>query len=45
MPVALALLREIVRAPLPADERRWLIHDADFVLGLDLHRVWEKPAA
>ncbi|MDO8484931.1 MAG: cysteine--tRNA ligase [Candidatus Limnocylindrales bacterium] len=41
MPVALALLREILRAPLPADERRWLILDADLVLGLDLHRVWE----
>jgi len=41
MPVALALLREILRAPLPADERRWLILDADAVLGLDLHRVWD----
>ena len=45
MPVALALLREILRAPLPADERRWLILDADAVLGLDLHRVWEADAA
>jgi cysteinyl-tRNA synthetase len=42
MPVALALLREILRAPLLADERRWLILDADFVLGLDLDRVWEE---
>ena len=25
----------------PADERRWLVLDADAVLGLDLHRVWE----
>jgi cysteinyl-tRNA synthetase len=41
MPVALALLREILRAPLAADERRWLVLDADLVLGLDLHRVWE----
>lgn len=41
MPVALALLREILRTELPADERRWLVLDADFVLGLDLHRVWE----
>jgi hypothetical protein len=41
MPVALALQREILRAPLPADERRWLVLDADMVLGLDLHRVWE----
>ena len=41
MPAALALLREILRAELPADERRWLVLDADFVLGLDLHRVWD----
>ncbi len=40
MPVALALLREILRAPLADDERRWLILDADAVLGLDLDRVW-----
>jgi cysteinyl-tRNA synthetase len=40
MPVALALLREILRAPLSEDERRWLILDADLVLGLDLDRVW-----
>ena len=40
MPVALALLREILRAPIPADERRWLVLDADLVLGLDLDRVW-----
>ncbi len=40
MPVALALLREILRAPISEDERRWLILDADFVLGLDLDRVW-----
>ena len=45
MPVALALLREILRAPQPADERRWLILDADEVLGLDLHRVWEADTA
>jgi len=41
MPVALALLREVLHAPLPADERRWLILDADLVLGLDLHRAWD----
>jgi cysteinyl-tRNA synthetase len=41
MPVALALLREILRSTIPADERRWLVLDADAVLGLDLHRVWE----
>ncbi len=40
MPVALALLREILRAPIEADERRWLILDADAVLGLDLDHVW-----
>jgi cysteinyl-tRNA synthetase len=41
MPVALALLREILRARLPADERRWLVLDADLMFGLDLHRVWD----
>jgi cysteinyl-tRNA synthetase len=40
MPVALALLREILRVPLSEDERRWLILDADLVFGLDLDRVW-----
>jgi cysteinyl-tRNA synthetase len=30
---------------LSADERRWLVLDADLVLGLDLHRAWEAPAA
>jgi cysteinyl-tRNA synthetase len=43
MPAALALLREILRAKLPADERRWLVLDADLVLGLDLPRAWEEP--
>ena len=42
MPVAVALLREILRADLADDERRWLILDADLVLGLDLDRVWEE---
>ena len=42
MPVALALLREILRAPIADDERRWLILDADAVLGLDLDRVWDE---
>jgi cysteinyl-tRNA synthetase len=45
MPVALALLREILRAPLTDDERRWLVLDADLVLGLDLDRVWETDGA
>jgi cysteinyl-tRNA synthetase len=43
MPGALALLRQILQAPLEADERRWLILDADAVLGLDLHKVWDAP--
>ena len=42
MPVALALMREILRAPIADDERRWLILDADAVLGLDLDRVWDE---
>jgi cysteinyl-tRNA synthetase len=41
---ALAVVREAVRAPIPDDERRWLALDADFVLGLDLDRVWENDA-
>jgi cysteinyl-tRNA synthetase len=45
MPGALALLRRILGAPIPADERRWLILDADAVLGLDLHRVWDESDA
>ncbi len=42
LPVALAVVREMLRADLPADERRWLTLDADAVLGLDLHRVWGR---
>ena len=38
---ALAVVREILRADVPADERRWLILDADLVLGLDLDRALE----
>jgi cysteinyl-tRNA synthetase len=41
LPGALAAVREALRAELPAHEGRWLALDADFVLGLDLHRVWE----
>ncbi len=41
LPAALAVVREIARSSLAADERRWLLLDADLVLGLDLHRVWE----
>ena len=39
-PGTLALVREILRSTLPAEERRWLVLDADMVFGLDLHRVW-----
>ena len=38
-PVALRIARETLRAPLPEDERRWLVLDMDFVLGLDLDRA------
>jgi cysteinyl-tRNA synthetase len=44
-PATLALLREILRSDLPADERRWLVLDADAVLGLDLHRVCDADRA
>jgi cysteinyl-tRNA synthetase len=43
LPTALAVVREVLRSDIPADERRWLALDADFVLGLDLHRAWETP--
>ncbi len=39
LPTALAVIRETLRADVSADERRWLILDADFVLGLELDRV------
>ena len=39
------MVRETVRAPIADDERRWLALDADFVLGLDLDRVWDDAAA
>ena len=45
MPAALVVVREVLRADLPADERRWLVLDADQVLGLDLDRVWDELAA
>jgi cysteinyl-tRNA synthetase len=37
-PRAVRVVREMLRAPIPAEERRWLILDADLVLGLDLDR-------
>jgi cysteinyl-tRNA synthetase len=45
LPAALVCVREMLRAELPADERRWLVLDADAVLGLDLHRVWDTRTA
>jgi len=44
LPVALAVVRAMLRAPLDADERRWLVLDADAVLGLDLDLVWATDA-
>ena len=41
LPRAVATAWSIARSNLPVDERRWLLLDADFVLGLDLHRVWD----
>ena len=38
-PTALRIAREALRSDLPADERRRLVLDMDFVLGLDLDRV------
>ena len=45
LPTALAVVREILRANLPAAERRWLILDADDVLGLDLDSDADRRAA
>jgi cysteinyl-tRNA synthetase len=42
---AVAIARETLRAPLPEDERRWLLLDFDYVLGLDLDRVWAAGTA
>jgi cysteinyl-tRNA synthetase len=44
LPTALAVAREILRAPVDAAERRWLVLEADAVLGLDLDRVWAATA-
>jgi cysteinyl-tRNA synthetase len=38
-PAALRIARETLRSGIPADERRWLVLDMDFVLGLDLHEA------
>ena len=46
LPTAIATVHAMLRADLPADERRWLILDADAILGLDLDRGWEpQPPA
>ncbi|HET7473762.1 MAG TPA: cysteine--tRNA ligase [Candidatus Limnocylindrales bacterium] len=45
LPTALAVVREVIRSTLPADERRWLALDADFVLALDLDRIGTGPVA
>jgi cysteinyl-tRNA synthetase len=39
-PQALSVIREVLRSDLPPDERRWLVLDADHILGLDLHAAW-----
>jgi cysteinyl-tRNA synthetase len=39
------VVRETLRADLSPDERRWLVLDADAVLGLDLDRVWDAPTS
>ena len=42
LPTALAVVRETARSDLAPDEGRWLVLDADFVLGLGLDRVWDE---
>jgi cysteinyl-tRNA synthetase len=44
LPAALSVVREVLRSDLAPDERRWLVLDADVVLGLDLDRVWAAAA-
>jgi cysteinyl-tRNA synthetase len=39
LPTAIAVARETLRADVPDDEKRWLVLDADLVLGLDLDRA------
>ena len=45
MPAALAAIREALRTPLDPDELRWLVLDADAVLGLGLHAASGASAA
>jgi cysteinyl-tRNA synthetase len=42
LPAALTVIRETLRAELSNDERRWLVLDADAVLGLGLDGVWAQ---
>ena len=41
MPTALGIVHAMIRSDLDPDKRRWLVLDADAILGLDLHRSWE----
>jgi cysteinyl-tRNA synthetase len=43
MPRALAVIREALKAGLVAEELRWLVLDADAILGLGLERTWDGP--
>lgn len=46
LPRALAVIRATLKAGLSVDERRWLVLDADAILGLDLHLASTgQPAA
>jgi cysteinyl-tRNA synthetase len=45
LPVALRITRETLRADIEPDERRWLVLDFDFVLGLDLDRTVDAATA
>ncbi len=45
LPTALAVIRETLRSDVSPDEKRWLVLDADLVLGLDLDRATDSAAA
>jgi cysteinyl-tRNA synthetase len=45
LPSALVVIRETLRSDLDPDERRWLVLDADAVLGLDLDQTWSSKAS
>ena len=40
LPTAMAVVREVLRAPLPPDEARWIVLETDAILGLDLGHAW-----